>query len=155
MIGFSLYFVCLHHLPIKDATITLEIEYVPPGDTTADVKVSQKQEETRETPEGKRDDDHEDYRDEYESDNGDDASRKGKEKQSRVPEKKRIRRRLRRKWSDKIKDFQVIKDISCDNEACSREAFKWSISAKKKNPKQLIEKSCVEFEFDTSIKPMK
>ena len=100
----------------KDATISLEIEYVPPGDT-ADGRVSQKQEETKESPEDKRDDDHEDYVDERESDEDDDddddeeASRKGKEKRSRVPEKKRIRRRLRRQWSDKTKDFQVIKDL--------------------------------------------
>lgn len=95
----------------KDATISLEMEYVPSGDTT-DGTVSQKQEETKESPEDKRGDEHEDYVDERESDDDEEeASRKGKEKRIRVPEKKRIRRRLRRQWSDKTKDFQVIKDI--------------------------------------------
>ena len=116
----------------KDATISLEIEYVPLGDTT-DGTVSQKQKKTKESSEDKRDDEHEDYVDERESDDDEEeASRKGKEKGSRVPEKKRIRRRLRRQWSDKTKDFQVIKDIfECDNEVFSKEAYKWPITGKK------------------------
>jgi len=84
-----------------DATITLEIEYIPSGDE-ADGMIK-KREERKESP---GDEEEDDYDEEDEQEGEDDGGRKGAGKR-KVVEKKRTRRRLTRKRSNKTKDFQI------------------------------------------------
>lgn len=91
---------------IQDATITLEITYEPTSDGTG--QATEKRKGNRlddETDENQEDDE-----DEQESDDDDDDGSKGKGKSQKILKKKRTRRRLTRKWSDKTKDFQVSID---------------------------------------------
>ncbi|KAJ7336515.1 hypothetical protein OS493_011725 [Desmophyllum pertusum] len=77
-------------------TISLDIEYVPPGGSVD--RKDGKNEEERDSQESDEDEYHD-------KDEDDESKEQGKGK--RKVEKKRTRRRLARKWSDKTKDFQI------------------------------------------------
>ena len=81
-------------------TISLHITYVPPGGVVD--KKDGKSEEPIDSQEDDEDEDHDDDDDGHEDDH--DMSKKEGKRRGKISS----RRRLTRKWSDKIKDFQVI-----------------------------------------------
>lgn len=86
------------HFPLSQGTVCLDIKYVPPGGG------DRKNEEQIDGDEADGDEDHDD--DENQEDGDEHDRDEGEEK--RIPKVRRIpRRRIARKWSDKIKDFQV------------------------------------------------
>jgi len=81
-------------------TVCLDIEYVPPGGRDG------KNEDQIDGDETDGDEDHDD--DESQDDEDEHDHNRGEEKRSKKVKKRTPRRRIARKWSDKIKDFQVM-----------------------------------------------
>lgn len=92
--------VYILHFPSSQGTVCLDIEYVPPGGRDGQSEQQGDGDETDEDEDHDEDEDQED-KDEHDHD-------KGKETRRKKGKKRMPRRRIARKWSDKIKDFQVM-----------------------------------------------
>lgn len=88
------------HFPSSQGTVCLDIEYVPPGGRDRE---NEEQVGGDETDGDEDHDDEENQEDEDEHDHD-----KGDEKRSIRVKNRMPRTRIARKWSDKIKDFQVM-----------------------------------------------
>ena len=92
--------VYILYFPSSQGTVCLDIEYVPPDGRDGQSEQQGDGDETDEDEDHDEDEDQED-KDEHDHD-------KGKETRRKKGKKRMPRRRIARKWSDKIKDFQVM-----------------------------------------------